>query len=154
MSQSPELSVVVPVCNEAENVEPLAREIDAALNDRDYEMIFIDDGSTDDTAIILLRLKAQLPRCACCGIPSAAACAPRASGVGRRALGGHVDGDGQNGLIPALARVMMSKTAAAAFQGNRKEPHDTAASWPNIANGVLLAERRHADTGCGCAMAR
>jgi len=34
-----ELSVVVPVCNEAENVEPLAREIDAALRDRDYEMI-------------------------------------------------------------------------------------------------------------------
>ena len=46
-----ELSVVVPVCNEAENVEPLAREIDAALGGRSYEMIFIDDGSTDDTAV-------------------------------------------------------------------------------------------------------
>jgi len=31
---SPEFSVVVPVCNEAENVEPLAREIDAALAGR------------------------------------------------------------------------------------------------------------------------
>ena len=48
-----QLSVVVPVCNEAENVEPLAREIDAALAQVPYEMIFIDDGSTDDTAKIL-----------------------------------------------------------------------------------------------------
>jgi len=40
-----EISVVVPVCNEAENVEPLAREIDAALAGRPYEMIFIDDES-------------------------------------------------------------------------------------------------------------
>ena len=45
----PDLSVVVPVCNEAENVEPLAREIDAALAHVSHEMIFIDDGSTDDT---------------------------------------------------------------------------------------------------------
>src|SRR5688572_9789634 len=54
-----ELSVVVPVCNEAENVEPLAREIHAALAGRDYEMIFVDDGSTDDTGEILRRLKAE-----------------------------------------------------------------------------------------------
>jgi dolichol-phosphate mannosyltransferase len=55
------LSVVVPVCNEAENVEPLAREIDAALAQMPYEMIFIDDGSTDDTAKILHALKTTLP---------------------------------------------------------------------------------------------
>ena len=57
----PEFSVVVPVCNEAENVEPLAREIHAALGDRAYEMIFIDDGSTDETAAILMRLKSEFP---------------------------------------------------------------------------------------------
>ena len=56
-----EFSVVVPVCNEAENVEPLAREIDAALQGRAYEMIFIDDGSTDETAANLRKLKASLP---------------------------------------------------------------------------------------------
>ena len=58
---SVDFSVVVPVCNEAENVEPLAREIDAALNNRSYEMIFVDDGSTDETVAILGRLKAALP---------------------------------------------------------------------------------------------
>ena len=56
-----EISVVVPVCNEAENVEPLAREIHAALGQRAYEMIFVDDGSTDDTAANLRRLKNELP---------------------------------------------------------------------------------------------
>src|SRR3954469_15691305 len=58
---NPEFSVVVPVCNEAENVEPLAREIAAALAGRPYEMIFIDDGSTDETASMLRRLKPELP---------------------------------------------------------------------------------------------
>ena len=58
---SVDYSVVVPVCNEAENVEPLAREIDAALRGRAYEMIFVDDGSTDETAANLRALKQSLP---------------------------------------------------------------------------------------------
>ena len=58
---SPEFSVVVPVCNEAENVEPLAREIAAAMAGRSCEMIFIDDGSTDETATILLSQMSQRP---------------------------------------------------------------------------------------------
>ncbi|MGH8316216.1 MAG: glycosyltransferase family 2 protein, partial [Steroidobacterales bacterium] len=47
----PDISVVVPVCNEEENVAPLAREIAAALRGRaSFEAIFVDDGSTDATA--------------------------------------------------------------------------------------------------------
>jgi len=56
VGNEPQLSVVVPVCNEAENVEPLAREIHAALGSRAYEMIFIDDGSTDRSFAVLTRL--------------------------------------------------------------------------------------------------
>src|ERR1044071_5101603 len=45
------LSVVIPVCNEAENVQSLAREIQVALAAHGpFEIIFIDDGSTDATA--------------------------------------------------------------------------------------------------------
>ena len=58
---SVEYSVVVPVCNEAENVEPLAREIEAALQGRAYEMLFVDDGSTDDTATILCSSRRRMP---------------------------------------------------------------------------------------------
>jgi len=57
----PEISVVIPVYNERDNVGPLAREIDAALAGTPYEMIFVNDCSTDDT---LERLKAARPFCA------------------------------------------------------------------------------------------
>jgi len=54
----PQLSVVIPVCNESANVEPLCRELVDALaaSGRSFEVILIDDGSTDDT---FARLAAQ-----------------------------------------------------------------------------------------------
>lgn len=47
---APEFSVVIPLYNEAENVPDLQGEIQAALRGRDYELILVDDGSTDGTA--------------------------------------------------------------------------------------------------------
>jgi dolichol-phosphate mannosyltransferase len=48
---SAELSIIVPVFNEAENVLPLAREVAVAMKPyaRNYELVFVDDASTDDT---------------------------------------------------------------------------------------------------------
>src|SRR4029078_2259053 len=44
------LSVVIPVCNEAENVLPLAQEISAALaGHQPFEILFVDDGSHHKT---------------------------------------------------------------------------------------------------------
>ena len=51
----PEVSVVIPVFNEADNIEPLAREIAGALAGRAFEILYIDDGSTDATAATVLR---------------------------------------------------------------------------------------------------
>jgi dolichol-phosphate mannosyltransferase len=45
----PALSVIVPVFNEEENMSILQSELHAALAGRDYEIIFVDDGSTDRT---------------------------------------------------------------------------------------------------------
>jgi len=45
----PSVSVVVPLYNEEENVPPLQAELTAALNGLEYEIIFVDDGSTDGT---------------------------------------------------------------------------------------------------------
>jgi glycosyltransferase involved in cell wall biosynthesis len=55
---SRDLSIVVPVFNEAENLRPLMAEIVAALAGEavDYEVIFIDDGSSDDSFDILRQL--------------------------------------------------------------------------------------------------
>lgn len=48
---SVEISIVVPVYNEGENIPPLAREVAAAMaqQPRAYELVFVDDASTDDT---------------------------------------------------------------------------------------------------------
>jgi len=49
MSVSPAISVVVPLYNEEGNVAELQRQIEAALASRDYEIVLVDDASTDNT---------------------------------------------------------------------------------------------------------
>ncbi len=46
-----EIAIIVPVFNEADNVLPMAREVAAAFDSlgRDWELVFVDDASTDDT---------------------------------------------------------------------------------------------------------
>ena len=59
-----ELSVVIPIMNEAPNLVDLHREITASLEPwgRSYEVIIVDDGSTDDSFQILSRIQASDPR--------------------------------------------------------------------------------------------
>ena len=58
-SAQPEVSVVVTVFNEAGSVEELCRRTVAALEGRDFELIFVDDGSTDGSFDVLERLHEQ-----------------------------------------------------------------------------------------------
>ena len=48
---APDLSVVIPVFNEAENIDPLCQEFLATLSawGRPFEVVIVDDGSRDDT---------------------------------------------------------------------------------------------------------
>ncbi|MDX1650099.1 MAG: glycosyltransferase family 2 protein [Myxococcota bacterium] len=64
MSAGPFLSVVIPVIDEAENLEPLHRELDAALASvrGGVEFVYVDDGSRDDSAARLAALAAADPR--------------------------------------------------------------------------------------------
>jgi glycosyltransferase involved in cell wall biosynthesis len=157
-----DVSVVVPVCNEEENVEPLAREIHAALSGRyAFETIFVDDGSTDGTARALLAAKAagmpeiRLLRHAVRSGQSAAV----ATGV--REARAHwiatLDGDGQNDPadIPKLLDAALGSRSSKLklVMGNRTTRRDT---WlrrlsSRIANGVRgsLLKDGTPDTGCG-----
>ncbi|OHB61146.1 MAG: glycosyl transferase [Planctomycetes bacterium RBG_19FT_COMBO_48_8] len=55
---APEVSVVVPLLNEQDNIQPLYEQIKEALDGKSsYEIVFVDDGSTDDSINILSRLQ-------------------------------------------------------------------------------------------------
>src|SRR5262245_55476994 len=158
---TPELSVVIPVCNEEDNVGPLAREIAAALGALPHEIVFVDDGSTDGTAAAALRARAggmqqlRLLRHAVRSGQSAAV----ATGVrGSRApLIATLDGDGQNDHadIPRLLVVRRADVSGRLrlVMGNRTTRRD---SWlgrisSRVANGVRgrLLRDGTPDTGCG-----
>lgn len=156
-----ELSVVVPVCNEEENVGPLAAEVARALAGRRFELLFIDDGSTDATASEVQKARAggiseiRLLRHSFRSGQSAAVC----TGVrhARATWIATLDGDGQNDPadIPALVRAAQDPTHddVLLIMGNRTTRRDT---WfrrlqSRIANGVrsgLLGDGTP-DTGCG-----
>ena len=96
----PRLAVVVPVHNEAGNVAPLIGEIRAALDGRvEYEIVFVDDGSSDGTAEELRALERDCVRLvvlrhrARCGQSTAIATGVAAA---RAPLIATLDGDGQN----------------------------------------------------------
>ena len=48
--KQPTISIVVPLYNEADNIEPLGNAIINAMKDASYEVVFVDDGSTDGSA--------------------------------------------------------------------------------------------------------
>ena len=57
------VSIIVPVRNEAENILPLIEEISAALDASwDYEIIYVNDGSTDATAERLATATKRWPK--------------------------------------------------------------------------------------------
>ena len=61
---SPELSVIIPVHNESENIEPLCGRLIPVLNRLTpvWEIIFVDDGSRDDTLALVKAQSARDPR--------------------------------------------------------------------------------------------
>lgn len=156
---TPDVSIVVPVFNETGNVGPLAREIAAAFAGQAYEMIFVDDASTDSTRADLIALKAELPslrvlshqrnsgqsRSVRTGILAA-----------RAAIVVTMDGDGQNDPADAprlAARLLASPDPVALVGGQRVKRQDSLAKKfaSKVGNGVRkrLLKDGAADTGCG-----
>jgi dolichol-phosphate mannosyltransferase len=158
----PGLSVVVPVHNEVENLAELAREIGAALDGRlDYELIYVDDGSDDDTPERLATLASEFPRLRVVRLlkqsgQSTAIVAGVQAARARWVV--TLDGDGQNDPadIPRLLEAIQNPAAPADLRlviGRRQRRQDTVSKRiaSRVANTVRARLLRDGtpDTGCG-----
>jgi len=155
-----DVSIVVPVRNEAENVSPLIAEIAAALDGRwKYEIIYVNDGSTDSTAdrlaaIVRQRENLRQIRHATSSGQSAAV----RSGVraARGAIVATLDGDGQNNpafLPDLILAIENGGERVGLVAGQRVGRKDTGFKkiQSRVANGVRNAILHDGtrDTGCG-----
>jgi len=159
-ANEPAVSVVVPVRNEAGNVASLIAEIATALEERwRYEVVYVDDGSTDDTGAELKRLAAQRPwlrrlrHAQSCGQSAAVRSGVAAA---RGALIVTLDGDGQNDpqFIPALLTALEAGAPRVGLIAGQRVGRKASAfkkMQSRIANAVRGAVLRDGtrDTGCG-----
>ena len=154
------VSIVVPVRNEADNVAPLIAEITRALDGRwAYEIIFINDGSTDATAERLTELMQQYGNLRQIGHDkSSGQSAAVRSGVraARGTIVATLDGDGQNNpaFLPDLIAAFENGGGRIGLvAGQRVGRKDTGFKkmQSRIANSVRSAILRDGtrDTGCG-----
>lgn len=155
----PELSVVVPVYDEAENVAALIGEIEAALAGLDFEMVFVDDASRDRTFEVLRECQLHHPRLRVLrhGVNAGQSTALYHGILAARAPWVvTLDGDGQNDPKDIL-RLLAERDALASntklFAGWRHQRQD---SWlkrqssliANTVRAALLGDETP-DTGCG-----
>jgi dolichol-phosphate mannosyltransferase len=155
-----ELSVVVPVLNETENIRPLIDEIQAALKDVCvYEIVYVDDGSNDGSLDLLTKLAQSMTELR---VIAHARRSGQSAGVrsgvlaARGRLIATLDGDGQNDPadIPKLLEAHREHTGTERLMvtGWRAERRD---SWAKrrasrLANAIRRAMLRddNPDTGC------
>lgn len=124
-----EISVLVPVMNEAGNIRPLINEICDVLKGRRFEIIYVDDASTDDSVNELVTAKAEIPQLRVLRHTNRAgqSAAIRSALLASRGhLIGVLDGDGQN--VPADFPKLEAALLAAE------------ADWHDLADGNNLAD--------------
>jgi dolichol-phosphate mannosyltransferase len=164
---TPLISVVVPVHNEAPNLLPLIAAIGTALDGIEHEIVYVDDGSSDATPAILAEAARNLPSLVhirhrnSCGQSAAVITGVRAA---RGMFIATLDGDGQNdpGDIPAMLEAAIAAELAGPkpvlIAGHRTTRRDSDAKrWgsriANTVRGRLLKDGTP-DTGCGLKLFR
>jgi dolichol-phosphate mannosyltransferase len=156
---APAVSVVVPVRNEEGNIAPLVEEIAAALNGRwAFEIVYVNDGSTDGTAEELGQLMTtrawlrQVKHAVSCGQSAAVRTGSKAA---RAPIIVTLDGDGQNNpeFIPAMVQQLIDNPRIGLVAGQRVGRKDTGfkklqSRIANAVRGAILRDGTR-DTGCG-----
>jgi glycosyltransferase involved in cell wall biosynthesis len=154
------VSIVVPVRNEAENIAPLVAEIAAALDKRwVYEIIYVNDGSTDATAERLAAVMKQrknlrqLRHAVSSGQSAAIRSGVRAA---RGAIVATLDGDGQNNpaFLPELISALEKggeRTGLVAGQRVGRKDTGFKKFQSRAANAIRssILQDGTRDTGCG-----
>jgi len=155
----PAVSVVVPVRNEAGNIAPLVAEIAAALRDRPFEIVYVDDGSKDATEAGLRSLMADRPWLRL--IKHKESCGQSAAvhtgvSVARAPIVVTLDGDGQNdpAFIPVLIATLdkgAPRIGLVAGQRTSRKVSGFKQLQSRIANAVRATVLKDGtrDTGCG-----
>ncbi len=147
---------MVPAYNERENLAPLLNEITSALAGRSYEVIIVDDGSTDGTLEALKAMRAQFPQLRILAFERNAG-QTAAFAAGFRAARAPVvitlDADMQNDPadIPRLVETLRESgaTAVAGFRATRRDT-----PWRRLQSRIANAVRNRLngevirDTGC------
>jgi glycosyltransferase involved in cell wall biosynthesis len=153
-----DISIVIPVYNEAESLPPLHAELDAALKqlDRSYEIIAVDDGSRDASWPVLQQLAAADPRVVAVRLRrNFGQTAAFAAGfdVARGAIVITLDADGQND--PADIPLLLTKMAegydiVSGWRQHRKEPLLTRKIPSRVANAIIASNTGISlhDSGC------
>ncbi|HET8898441.1 MAG TPA: glycosyltransferase family 2 protein [Rhodanobacteraceae bacterium] len=156
----PQLSVVVPVFNERDNISPLIDEITAALDGVcDYEIVYVDDASRDDSQAVLAAAKTKQPRLRVLRHMQQSGQSTAVWNGVRAARGAWVatlDGDGQNDpadIPKLLAERDQAATTMKLFAGWRVNRKDSASKrlGSRFANAIRRRMLRDdtPDTGCG-----
>ena len=151
------LSVVIPLYNEAESVPDLARELQAALEGIGgaYEVIAVDDGSTDETLERLREIARSDPRWTVVSLRrnfGQTAALSAGFDLARGAIVVTLDGDLQNDPadIPLLVAACKTHDVVSGWRAERKDPLLTRRLPSALANwliSVVTAVRLH-DYGC------
>lgn len=163
MHQTPYVSVLIPAKNEAGNLIPLLEEVRAALVDETFEVIVVDDGSTDATAVELRTLQGsgyhQLRVLSHARSLGQSTSIYHAAEVARGHWLATLDGDGQNDPadLPKMLDLVRGSegtpTGVKLVAGHRVNRRDTASKrWASrFANKLRasLLKDQTPDTGCG-----
>ncbi|NUU38027.1 glycosyltransferase family 2 protein [Pseudomonas sp. C2B4] len=160
MRQDIFVSVLIPAKNEANNLKPLLEEIRLALADESYEIIVVDDGSTDATLHELRQIKSRgLSALRILRHERSLGQSTSLYHAAREARGRWLvtlDGDGQNDPadIPGMLNLIRGREGAVQLvAGHRVNRRDTASKrWASrFANNLRrrLLKDATPDTGCG-----